>query len=112
MEGLTPGKLRRKLKEQGRQSFGLARIRALEDDESSWLAAAKAMRDHVSHVSGVSRAYFVGGPDHRKVKLRHPASGATVGGHFPETFEAWLAAMRSLVEEIRASAMSPNKAQS
>jgi hypothetical protein len=67
---------------------------------------AKDMRDHSTHVQGVKRAYFVGGQDHQKVKLKHPRTGLVTERHFTLEFEDWLHEMEALVLSLRESALS------
>lgn len=105
-EGLSPGKLRHALQSQGRKCQELVELFTLEQDDTSWYSIAKAMRDHTNHVGGVARAYYLGGSDHRQVKLRHPKTGATIDEHFLDTFKEWVAKMRALVAKLRQSAMS------
>jgi len=59
--GLSMGKLRKALKEKGRKSEELAELYTLESDERSWLFDSKAMRNHLTHVSGVKHHFHLGG---------------------------------------------------
>jgi hypothetical protein len=98
-------KLRGALNAQGRKSEELSALYALEQDQESWYSIAKALRDYTSHVGGVARALHVGGVDHRKVKLRHPRTGAIISDHFPNTYSEWLEQMKALILDLRKSAM-------
>jgi Family of unknown function (DUF6586) len=102
---VSPGKLRDALQSVGRQSAELAQLFALEQDEASWYSTAKAMRDYTSHAGGVARAYYVGGENHRKVKLIHPKTGQALEEHFLDTFRSWVTFMRDLVARLRSSAL-------
>ncbi len=108
-DALTPGKIREVLKEQGVSSPELRTLYELEQDESSWYSRAKDMRDHSTHVQGVPRAYFLGGENHQKVKLKHPRTGQLTERHFILEFEDWLNAMESLVLSLRESALSATR---
>ncbi|MFA5922227.1 MAG: DUF6586 family protein [Methylococcaceae bacterium] len=110
---LTSGKLRAALKGQGKASSELAELYTLENDESSWLFHAKEMRDHSTHVSGVGRAFHMGGPANGQVWLRNPKTGHHIERHFVDEFDDWVLNMRSILERLRASAivtMSSNPA--
>lgn len=102
---LTIGKLRAALKEQGKTSSELAELYKLENDESNWLFHAKEMRDHSTHVSGVSRAFHKGGPADGQVWLRNPKTGNPIERHFVDEFDDWVLNMRSLLERLRTSAI-------
>jgi hypothetical protein len=83
----------------------LAELYLLENDESSWLFHAKEMRDHSTHVSGVSRAFHMGGPANGQVWLRNPKTGNPIERHFVDEFGYWVLNMRSLLERLRLSAI-------
>lgn len=106
VDGLSPGKLRDALAKDGKRSNELAELFTLERNDASWFSIAKSMRDHTNHVGGVARAYYLGGPDHRKVKLRHPKTGVTIEEHFLDTFKGWVRNMRALVNRLRQDAMN------
>ncbi len=103
---LSLGRIRDALKKQGITSSELRMLYKLEQDASSWYCKAKDMRDHSTHVQGVSRAYFLGGKDHQKVKLKHPRTGDLTERHFILEFEDWLHEMETLILSLRASALS------
>jgi hypothetical protein len=105
-DALSPGKIREALSARGVRSPELRTLYELEQDTSSWLAVAKTMREHSTHVQGVPRAYHLGGQDHQKVKLKHPITGALTQHHFVIEFGQWLTAMESLIRELRASALA------
>ena len=104
-DGLSPGKIRAALKEQDITSPELGVLYELERDPESWYSQAKDMRDHSTHVQGVQRAYFLGGENHQKVKLRHPTTGLLTDRHFIFEFEDWCIAMKSLLLSLRKSAL-------
>jgi hypothetical protein len=104
-DSLSPGKIREALKRRDASSPELQVLYQLEKDESSWFSKAKNMRDHSTHVQGVNRAYFLGGEDHKKVKLRDPESGELTEHHFIIEFEEWNTAMFALVKNLRSSAV-------
>ena len=105
-DALSLGKIRNALKKAGITSSELRRLFELEQDESSWYCMAKDMRDHSTHGQGVKRAYFVGGQDHQKVKLKHPTTGILTERHFPLEFDDWLQKMGARVLSLRESALS------
>ena len=103
---LSPGQIRNALREQGITSSELRTLYELEQDESSWYCKAKDMRDHSTHVQGVPRAYFLGGEDHQKVKLKNPRTGVLTERHFILEFDDWLHEMETLIHSLRKSALS------
>ena len=105
-DGLALGRIRAALKEQGTTSSELRTLYELEQDESSWYCKAKDMRDHSTHVQGVPRAYFLGGENHQKVKLKNPRTGLLTERHFIFEFDDWLYQMETLVLSLRESALS------
>jgi hypothetical protein len=102
---LSPGKIRAALKERGATSPELRVLYELEQDRTSWYSQAKDMRDHSTHLQGVLRAYFLGGENHQKVKLKHPRTGVLTEHHFIVEFENWCNSMHSLVFSLRKSAI-------
>ena len=104
-EAVTRGRLRNGLEQKGRKSEELAELHKLECAEDSWFSTLKALRDHTSHVSAASRAYFLGGEDHHKVKLRDPRTGKEIADDFREAYGGWLQNMRDLIARLRASAI-------
>jgi hypothetical protein len=107
---LSVGKLQKLIKARGARSEELFEIHQLESEEESWLSHAKQMRDHCAHVTGVARAYHLGGKNHHKVFLKNPTTGRDVEIHVIEAFSQWLEAMRALLETLRASAVARNAA--
>ena len=87
-------------------SSELLTLYVLEQDESSWYCKAKDLRDHSTHVQGVPRAYFLGGENHQKVKLKNPRTGLLTERHFLIEFDYWLGQMEALVLSLRESALS------
>jgi hypothetical protein len=105
-DALSPGRIRDALKEQDIASSELRTLYELEQDESSWYCKAKDMRDYSTHVQGVPRAYFLGGENHQKVKLKNPRTGLLTERHFTLEFDDWLHKMEALVHSLRESALS------
>jgi len=105
-ESLSPGSLRNALRLQGKSSPELAELFTLDQDEYSWYAEAKAMRDWSTHQGGVLRAFHLGGPSHQHVHLRVPGTGREIADHFPRIFTGWLAQMENLISKLRESAVS------
>lgn len=103
--GVSMGKLRNALNKKGRKSNELAEIYTLENDETSWLYHAKAMRDHSTHVSGVKRHFHLGGDNDGRVFLTNPKSGEKIERDFIDDFNNWLHQMRSLLSRLRVSAV-------
>jgi hypothetical protein len=104
-EELTAGKLRTAIKSQKKHSDELAELHTLENDSTSWLFHAKKMRDHSTHVAGISRAYHLGGPADGQIWLENPKTKERVEKHFVEKFFVWLANMKKLLEQLRTSAV-------
>jgi hypothetical protein len=105
-ENLSPGRLWKELKERGIQSAELTSLFELDKDETSWFRQAKDMRDHSTHVQGVSRTFFVGGDEDGQVKLKNPRTGALADRHVLDEFRHWFEQMRSLIEKLRHSALA------
>ena len=64
------------------------------------------MLDYSTHVQGVSRAYFLGGENHQKVKLKYPKSDILTKHHFILEFDDWLHEMEVLILSLRKSALA------
>ena len=109
-EAVSPGNLRKVFEARGAQCSELAELYQLESNPESWLAHAKQMRDHSTHVGGVPRAFHMGGENHGKVFLRNPNTGAYVDTHAPKALASWVVSMRSVLEKLRASAIAANAA--
>ena len=107
-ESISPGKLRKKLKEIGKKSSELAEFHLLESDENSWLSIAKIMRDVSTHVQGVKRSFHLGGPLDQQVFLKHPNTLIDVTGYYVQDFEKWYKNMSSLLDRLRESALKAN----
>lgn len=105
---LSPGKLQSALKRAGSASTEVAKLYALDQDDTSWFSRAKSFRDHSAHVQGVARAYHLGGPNHQKVKLKDPRTGEVNELHFVDEFVEFEKAMHHLVLELRTSALATN----
>ncbi len=105
-DALSLGRIRDALKERNVTSAELRTLYDLEQDKSSWYSKAKDMRDYSTHVQGVPRAYFLGGEDHQKVKLKHLRSGILTERHFILEFEDWLHKMEVLILSLRESALT------
>lgn len=110
VETVSPGNLRTVFLKRGVQCPELAELYQLENDPQSWLAHAKQMRDHSTHVAGVPRAFHLGGENHGKVFLRNPNTGVHVEVHVPEALSSWIANMNTLLERLRAAAIAANTA--
>lgn len=109
-EAVTPGSLRKVFMARGIKCPELANLYELENEPESWLAHAKQMRDHSTHVGGVPRAFHVGGENDGKVFLRNPTTGAHVEVDAPEALAQWVEFMRDLLVNLRASAIAANVA--
>jgi hypothetical protein len=109
-ETVTPGSLRKVLLARGVKCAELAELFQLESDPDTWLAHAKQMRDHSTHVGGVPRAFHMGGKNAGKVFLRNPNTGTHVEVHAPEALAEWVGKMHELLEKLRVSAIAANAA--
>jgi hypothetical protein len=103
---LSLGAIWKALEKRGVKSAEIGALYELEQNESSWFATAKTMREHSYHVQGVPRQFFIGGEDHQKVKLKHPRTGQLTERHFILEFEDWLRSMSELLLSLRKSALS------
>jgi len=65
-------RLRKSLRERGKDSPELEAITEIENDRGSWLNVAKEMRDHSTHRRSIPRVFHVGGDDDGKVALQDP----------------------------------------
>lgn len=109
-EAVTLGTLRKVFHARGVTCPELAELYELENEPNSWLAHAKQMRDHSTHIAGVPRAFHVGGKNDGKVFLRNPNTGAHIEVHAPEALAEWVGSMSSLLEKLRTSAIAANAA--
>ena len=107
-EAVTPGSLRKVFATRGVKCPELAELYELENEPESWLAHAKQMRDHSTHVAGVPRAFHIGGENDGKVFLRNPNTGAHVEVDAPKALADWVGSMHALLEKLRASAIAAN----
>ena len=86
----------------------MVELHQLENSPDGWLAHAKQMRDHSTHVGGVPRAFHIGGEHDGKVFLRNPNTGEHVETHVPDALAEWIASMATLLENLRTSAIEAN----
>lgn len=107
-EKITLGRLRDIRKKQGKDYSEITEIFTLEQDENSWLSHAKVMRDHSTHILGVARTFYHGGPEHGKIFLRNPKTGKDIEIHYVDEFKNWLLKMRNLLLRLRESAIKNN----
>ncbi|MBI1396946.1 MAG: hypothetical protein GC151_13290 [Betaproteobacteria bacterium] len=103
-DSVTLGALRRVFQARGTACPELTKIHQLENEPESWLANAKVMRNHATHIAGVPRAFHIGGEHDGKVYFRNPRTGEHVEMHVPDALAAWIENMRTLLEELRSSA--------
>ena len=82
-----------------------------DSDPDCWLAHAKTMRNHSAHITGVPRAFHLGGESDGKVHLRNPKTGQSVSVHVPDLLGEWIGLMLDLLERLRASAIKANNVQ-
>jgi hypothetical protein len=104
--GLTPervslGQMRNALKARGAVSPNLTRLFNLEQDTASWLAQAKRMRDHVTHIAGIPLVFYEGGPNHGVTAFRDPKSLTELPGNYLDFLERWVKDMETLVVTMR-----------
>jgi hypothetical protein len=104
-KNLTLGTLRKALMQKGVASKELAELYSLEQDETSWLSQAKAMRDQSTHVTGVIRAFHLGGPNDGQVWLKNAKTDQSIERHFVDMFSEWIVGMEKLLERLRTSAI-------
>lgn len=83
---------------KGRTSAQFIAVKTLAEP---WYEKAKALRNHGTHDQGLKRQYHLGGPDHQKVKLKHPDTGLLSEDHLIDEFEAWLQEMETLIATLR-----------
>jgi len=105
---VSPGKLREELKNRGIKSKELSELYMLENDKTSWLYHAKEMRNHSTHISGVSRVFYAGGEDDGKVHFKDPSTFEEIHNHFADEFIQWYENMEKLLERLRVSAINKN----
>ena len=99
---LSIGKLRNALQRQEITCQALKLLYELGQDKASWYSEAKAMRDHVAHIKAPPRRMLVGDDD-ESVQLRSPITGELHQSSSVQLFESWLASMRALLSQLRAS---------
>ena len=105
IEKLTPGNLHNALNLKGIKSNELSAIFTLDQDDNSWYKLVKDMRDQSMHNQGLSHAFFMGGQDDGKVKLKNPTTGVLIDGHFIDEFQDAFEKMRNLIDTLRKSAV-------
>lgn len=104
--GVTLGKLRESLRRTNRSSPEVRELYELETTPGNWLAQAKDMRDHSTHIAGVPRSFHVGGKDDGMVWLRNPRTQELVERDFVLECHAWHGLMADLIARLRASALA------
>ncbi|MEI2773700.1 MAG: hypothetical protein V9G98_24270 [Candidatus Competibacter sp.] len=106
---MSLGKLREKLRRQGKQSLEQQELYQLESDSSSWIYRAKEMRDHSTHVGGISRIYHYGGQNSGEVWLRALKTGTDTGKHVIDELQLWHDNMENLLERLRQTAIQTSR---
>lgn len=105
---MTLGQIKTALEKKKRASPEVEEIYTLEQDNNSWLAQAKLMRDGLTHVSGARILHYIGGTNHGQASLHQPKTGALIPGDFLDVFQGWLSDMGNLLAGLRKSAMQAN----
>lgn len=105
---LTQGKLRNELNSRGIKSKELGELYKLENDKNSWLFHAKEMRDFSTHISGIIRAFHLGGERNGQIYLKNPKTNEVIPNHFVQEFSNWQTQMEALLERLRNSAIETN----
>jgi hypothetical protein len=100
-EDVSLGQMRNAMKAKGGVSPKLTAIYTLEQDTTSWLSQAKAMRDHVSHVAGIPLVFYAGGDNDGVAAFKHPKTLIELPGDYIDNLELWLGDMESLIMHIR-----------
>jgi hypothetical protein len=100
-DDVTIGKMRKALKNKGKDSPLLSELYDLEKDQSSWFRYAKDMRDHSTHVSGIPLSHYVGGPQDGVTALRNPKTLVEIPGDATDTLSSYLLEMERLVQRFR-----------
>ena len=100
-ESVTLGKLRSVMKSKGPVDQKLTELYQLEQDATTWLSHAKAMRDHTTHISGIPLVFRAGGDDDGETSFKHPKTMAEVRGFYVDNLEQWASEMEALVERMR-----------
>ncbi len=100
-ESISLGQLRNAMKAKGPVSPKLTELYNLEQAPTTWLAQAKTMRDHVTHVAGIPLVFYQGGPNHGTASFRHPQTLTELPGDYWNHLELWVNEMESLVARMR-----------
>jgi len=101
---VTLGKMRSAMQSRGPVSPKLTELYMLERDPTTWLAQAKLMRDHVTHISGIPLVFYEGGPNHGNTAFRNPNDLTDLPGDYFDTLELWLNEMEKLIIRMRSDA--------
>lgn len=98
---VTLGKMRNAMKDKGPVSPKLTELYLLEQDPTSWLALAKTMRNHVTHVAGIPLSSYAGGPKDGVTSFLHPKNLSEIPGDCFDNLESWLNEMNAQIMRIR-----------
>ncbi len=109
---ISMGKIRNVLDGRGLISEELKELYRLENDDSSWLFHAKAIRDHSTHIANVPRHFHLGGDDDNLTYISNPKTGKVIERHLINEFKDWISIMKETIQRLRSSAINniqPNK---
>ena len=100
-ESVSLGQMRNAMKAKGPVDPKLTELYNLEQDASSWLSHAKAMRDHTSHIGGIPQVFYAGGENDGQTSLKHPKTMSEVPGYYVDNLATWANEMEALVMKMR-----------
>jgi hypothetical protein len=100
-ETVSLGRMRDAMKAKGSVSPKLTALYILEQETTTWLSHAKAMRDHVSHVAGIPLVFYAGGDNDGVVAFKHPKTLVELSGDYFDSLELWIREMESLIVRTR-----------
>jgi hypothetical protein len=101
-EDVTLGKMRKALKERGKNDPLLTELYQLEKNPNSWLCHAKDMRDHSTHVSHIPLVHYAGGSQDGMTSFINPKKSQELTGDATATLSSFVLQMEKLIKKYRA----------
>jgi hypothetical protein len=84
----------------------LGSLRALHEDDSSWLWISGTLRNIAAHRQGNPLSFYMGGPRDGRVFFKHPVTGEDLPSDAITSLSRWLDEMRTLIRQMRQSRRS------
>lgn len=101
---LSVGNIRENLKSRGLPYGEVSEIYLLQHDPHSWLSSAKRLRDHCTHISGISMAMNWGGDHDGELHIIDPRSKDAIKKPLVSAVTDFHMAMVDFIDRLRSTA--------